>query len=138
MDDGLEVAPPDDTVVSTVGYPVSMRTWAECVAACFVLLVAWLSLHPDLRGQAPAGWYKATTVKRLNPEETPFSVDDCLPGSIDAYGAPTREENDGTATMTVFTCRSRSSVWTAICRYLIAVSIYPVWLLFKRWRTERP
>lgn len=114
---------------------MNMRIWAECVGACFVLLVVGLSLHPDLLGQTPAAWHEATTVQRLRLQEVPFSVNDCLPGSINAYGAPSSEDNGGTATMTVFTCRSRSSVLTAIWRYLIAVSIYPIWRLFKLWRS---
>lgn len=111
---------------------MKMRTWVACAAAGFVLLAGVLTLHPDLRGQMPAVSSNTTKIEPLRPQDAPFAVDDCLPGSINAYDTPSSEDEVGTATMTVFTCRSRSSVLTATWLYLLVVSIYPVSRLFNR------
>lgn len=113
---------------------MNMRIWAACAAIGFVVLAGGLSLHPDLRGQTPTVWSDTTRVAPLHPQDAPFTVSDCLPGSINAYDVPSSEDDTGTATMPVFTCRSRASVLTAMWCYLLAVSVYPAWRLFKRWR----
>ncbi len=113
---------------------MNMRIWAACAVAGFVALAGGLPLYPDLRGHTPAAWSDTTRIEPLHPQDAPFAVGDCLPGSINAYDVPSSKDNTGTATMTVFTCRSRSSVLAATWLYLLAVSIYPACRLLQRWR----
>ena len=99
-----------------------MRTWAA-IALCGLLLVAgFLWARPDLRGWTPPNWTDPTT--RVVPTRAggaSFFISDCLPGTMDAHGLATRQDGAGTASMTVLTCRSRSSAIRIMWIYLAAM-----------------
>jgi hypothetical protein len=115
---------------------MNLRTCAVYATAGFLLLACGLSLYPDRRGHTPSVWHDASWVKPLHPRDAPFTVGDCLLGSINRYAAPSDEDVVGSATLTVLTCRSRSSVLTATWLYLLAVSAYPAWRLLKRMHAQ--
>ncbi len=93
------------------------------ISLCGLLLVAgFLWARPDLRGWTPANWADpATRVMPTSAGGAPFFIRECLPGTMDAHGLATRQDGAGTASMTVLTCRSRSSAIRIMWIYLAAV-----------------
>lgn len=74
----------------------------------------------------------AAMVEPIRKNDAPFFVGDCLPGAIDAHDAPSAQDDEGAATMTVFTCRSRSSATNILLVYLLAALSYPAYRLLIR------
>lgn len=75
-------------------------------------LLVWLLLAttPDLRGWAPGDPTDiAPKMQATTPGGTAFTRDMCLPGSVNPYASPRVDEYSGTATVTVFACRSTDS-----------------------------
>jgi hypothetical protein len=104
----------------------ALKAWAAFSATGLMLLLGILFLHPDLRGWTPPKWSDpAITVEPVRVSDTPFSVGDCLPGTIDAHSLPSTQDYDGTATETIFTCRSQSSAVKITLIYLFLVLSYP-------------
>ena len=82
----------------------ALKAWAAFSATGLMLLLGILFLHPDLRGWTPPKWSDpAITVEPVRVSDTPFSVDDCLPGTIDAHSLPSTQDYDGTATEALLT-----------------------------------
>ena len=104
----------------------ALKAWAGLSVAGLMLLLAILFLHPDLRGWTPSRWTDpAVTVEPVRPSDTPFTVGDCLPGTIDPHSLPNTQDYDGTATEMIFTCRSQSSAAKITLIYLFLVLSYP-------------
>jgi hypothetical protein len=100
----------------------------------FLLIVAWLYAVHDLRGWDNADPNNPALIEATLPGRPNFTLEDCLPGAVQPYDQPTLEEYDGTASVTVLTCRSRSSALTVILGYLVLVGSL---LLFLRSRIKR-
>lgn len=106
--------------------------WTVLSILGLALVVGNLFLHPDLRGWTPAKWTDpAITVEPIHREDVPFTVGDCLRGTIDTHGAPSTRDYGGTATVTVFTCRSHSSAVRIMIVYLLVVLSYPSYRLIR-------
>lgn len=104
----------------------ALKVWAGLSVAGLMLLLAILFLHPDLRGWTPPRWTDpAVTVEPVHPTDAPFTVGDCLPGTIDAHSLPSTQDYDGAATEAIFTCRSQSSAAKVMIIYLFLVLSYP-------------
>jgi hypothetical protein len=104
-----------------------------------VPLGARLYWHHDLRGWPPADRGNPTTVvQATRPGGGTFTVSDCVPGTVHPWDSPLPDEYSGTATVTVLTCRSRSSAIRAMLIYG-AVAIFALALAHRidRWRTRR-
>ncbi|MBN9548574.1 MAG: hypothetical protein J0H31_06740 [Alphaproteobacteria bacterium] len=112
-----------------------MRIWTGLSVFGLALVVGILFLRPDLRGWTPAKWTDpAIKVEPIHQEDVPFTVGDCLRGSIDTHGAPSTRDYAGTATVTVFTCRSQSSAMKIMIVYLLAALSYPSYRLIRHRR----
>ena len=108
----------------------ALKVWAGLSVAGLVLVLGILFMHPDLRGWTPPKWTDpAITVEPVRRNDAPFAVGDCLQGTIDAHSPPSTQEYDGTATETVFTCRSQSSAVKITLIYLFLVLSYPAYRL---------
>lgn len=83
-----------------------------------LLIVGWLYLAGDLRGWEGIDPDNPALIGATLPGKPNFTLEDCLPGTVYPYDQPTLEEYDGTATVTVLVCRSRSSALAAILTYL--------------------
>lgn len=104
----------------------ALRVWAGLSVVGLMLLIGILFLHSDLRGWTPTKWTDpAITVEPVRVSDTPFTVGDCLPGTIDAHSLPSTQDYDGTATETIFTCRSQTSAVKITLIYLFLVLSYP-------------
>jgi len=104
----------------------ALKAWAGLSVAGLMSVLGILFLHPDLRGWTPPKWTDpAITVEPVRPSNSPFTVGDCLPGTIDAHSLPSTQDYGGTATATIFTCRSQSSAVKIIFIYLFLVLSYP-------------
>lgn len=113
----------------------ALKAWTGLSVAGLMLLLGILFLHPDLRGWTPPKWTDpAITVEPVHPSDAPFTVGDCLPGTIDAHSLPSTQDYDGTATGTIFTCRSQSSAVKITLIYLSLVLSYPAYRLLVGWR----
>mgnify|MGYP001610722585 CR=1 FL=1 len=95
-----------------------MKTASILALIGLVLVTATLFVRHDLRGwEVPY----LDGPQRLEPTvagKSEFSIADCVPGTIDRYASPTAEEYSGSATVTVLTCRSRSSAIVIVLTYL--------------------
>ena len=104
------------------------KVWTLLSLAGLVPLLGILFLSSDLRGWTPSNWTDpASRVEPVHASDAPFTVGDCLPGTIDAYGLPNSQDYDGTATETIFTCRSQSSAVKITLVYLFVVLSYPAY-----------
>lgn len=92
-------------------------------AAC---LVAGLSISPDLRGW-PSGSDAAVSpvFRGSSLGKADFTLSECLPWTVDLYASPKWSEYAGTATETVVTCRSHSSLtgWFALYCPIVALTL---------------
>lgn len=115
-----------------------MRVWAALALLGLVLVAGFLRTRADLRGWTPADWSDpAAQVTPTHAAHAPFTVGDCLPGTIDAHAIATARDGAGTASMTVLTCRSRSSAWRIVLAYLLAALAYPALCLVAHARRAR-
>ncbi len=90
--------------------------------AGLALVLAVLLLRHDLRGTAPQEPLSAhTPIASTTAAGIGFSLADCLPGTVSLHDLPLPEEAPGSASMTVISCRSRSSMKEAIMLYLLGV-----------------
>ena len=107
---------------------LAMRTAIVGAAAALgaVCLVAGLSISADLRGW-PSGRTAAVsqvfTATSLGKAD--FKLSDCTPWTVDLYASLQSSEYAGTATETVVTCRSHSSLigWFALYSSLVALTL---------------
>jgi len=115
----------------------ALKVWAGLSVTGLILLLGILFLHPDLRGWTPPKWTNpAITVKPVRPSDAPFTVGDCLPGTIDAHSLPSTQDYDGAATETIFTCRSQSSAAKVALIYLLLVLAYPAYFFITDRRRQ--
>ena len=95
-----------------------MKVAAGVAVASLVLVLAYLWNVHDLRGWEGAYPEDPARIQATLPGKPDFTLADCVPGAIDEYGSPSAEEYSGSATVTVLTCRSRSSALTVLLIYL--------------------
>ena len=115
-----------------------MRKWAATMLGGLVLVAGFLWARPDLRGWTPANWaHPAAKVTPTRAGGASFLVGDCLPGTIDPHHLPTIEDGAGAASMSVLTCRSRSSAIRIMMIYLAAVLTLPAIRAILRARRVR-
>ncbi|MFA5120739.1 hypothetical protein [Zavarzinia sp.] len=108
------------------------RYWLGLALPGLLLLVAILFARPDLRGWTPADYgAPSARVEPMRPGDAAFAVRDCLPGSIEPY-VPAGPEEAGSASLTVLTCRSRTSAAALLAAYLALAAVYPLVLLLRR------
>ena len=99
-----------------------MKKWAATMLCGLVLVAGFLWARPDLRGWTPTNWVDpATRVTSTRAGGAPFLVGDCLPGTIDPHDLPTIGDGAGAASMSILTCRSRSSAIRIMLIYLAVV-----------------
>lgn len=103
-----------------------MKMWVSLSVCSLVLLAAFLFLHPDLRGWTPDLTDPAASVVPTGRGGPAFSVNECLPGSVSPHELPDTEDRAGTATMTVITCRSKSSAFAFGIIWLLLSGSYLV------------
>ena len=104
-----------------------MKMWVSLSVCSLVLLGAFLFMLPDLRGWTPSDFTDPTA--RIAPTGrggSAFSVNDCLPGSVSPHELPDTKDGTGSVTMTVLTCRSKSSVFTFGMIWLLLSGSYLV------------
>lgn len=116
------------------GRKSSIRAPLILAAIGLLLIVAWLFVKRDLRGWDGADPSNPTAIIATLPGKPNFTLDDCVPGTVYPHAGPTVEEYSGSATMTVLTCRSRSSALAVILGYLASVGTL---ILFLRSRSKR-
>lgn len=104
-----------------------MRKWVSLSGFCLLVLAALVFLLPDLRGWTPSDLTDPTARVVPTARDGPaFSVNDCLPGSVSPHELPDTKDGAGSVTMTVLTCRSKSSVFTFGMIWLILSGSYLV------------
>lgn len=103
-----------------------MKMRVTLSAFCLLVLAAFLFLHPDLRGWTPDLTDPAASVAPTGRGGPAFSVNECLPGSVSPHELPDTEDRAGTATMTVITCRSKSSAFAFGMIWLLLSGSYLV------------
>jgi hypothetical protein len=115
-----------------------MKTWGVLAFVGLVVTAAFLFLRPDLRGWTPADPDNpAAMVEPALPGMAAFAIGDCVPGTVSPWDSPTAAEYSGSATVTVLTCRSRSSAITIGLAYLAAAAAALVILVAMRRRRGR-
>ena len=94
-------------------------------AISFIVVAAVIYLKHDLRGWPPTSnrFAPTTVIEATLDGNRSFTFAECLPGSIDPYDFPTTEEYSGDATVTVLSCRSRSSAITIGLVYLLCLAL---------------
>jgi hypothetical protein len=103
--------------------------------AGLVLVAAILFFRSDLRGWTPADpGDPAALVQPVDAAGAAFTIGDCVPGTVDPWGTPTSAEYSGSATVTVLTCRSRSS---ALVIGLASIAAAFIALIILHRRSER-
>src|SRR5262245_16227154 len=116
------------------GRSSSFRVALVPAAIGLLLIVGWLCVARDLRGWEGADPSNPTLIEATLPGKPNFTLEDCVPGTVSPYDEPTPEEYDGTASVTVLTCRSRSSALAIVLGYLALVCVV---ILFLRSRIKR-
>lgn len=105
-------------------------------AIASALFAVDLFLRHDLRGWTPEGDYNdpSTRVEAILPGARNFSIADCVPSTVEPFGGPTPEEYSGTATVTVLSCRSKSSAMTRSLSAAVfgAIAVLLCWLALRR------
>lgn len=99
-----------------------MIRWGFAGLIGLFLVLVGLGMTPDLRGWTPADPTDRNVVIRSTPEgRRDFTRADCLPGSIDLHAPPLGREGEGSATVSITTCRSSSStsVWLLLSGVVI-------------------
>ncbi len=109
------------------------------LAALFglALLLFGLTATPDLRGWMPADPMDRFAAIRSTPEgRRDFQLSHCMPGSIDRHASPRGREADGSATVSIMTCRSASSAitWVSLYGLLVLTAALLTWLASPRRR----
>ncbi|WP_439814333.1 hypothetical protein [Zavarzinia sp. CC-PAN008] len=100
-----------------------MKLWSGFAVLGLVLVLAIVLLRHDLRGWTPADLTDPASVVLPSREGAPaFALGECLPGTIDPYDLPMAGEETGSATMTVLTCRGRSSAAMIVIGYVVAAA----------------
>lgn len=109
-----------------------MRT-ATIAAVILLAAGALIMLGHDLRGWSPGVDPARDTVIAPTRAGMPaFTPADCLPGTI-AFDLPRAGERQGTATLQVFACRSRSSAVRLVLGATVAVAaLFAATLLIRR------
>lgn len=124
-----------------------MKSWiiviatAVVLATGFLVLIAFLFISHDLRGWTPNTYRDPerdpfALVEATLPGARSFSIADCLPGTISPYDGPSSEEYSGEESVTVLTCRSKSSATTFILAY-IALTLAVMGLTIFRAKRRR-
>lgn len=104
-----------------------MKMWVTLSAFCLLVLAAFLFLHPDLRGWTSSDLTDpAASIAPTGRGGPAFSMNECLPGSVSPHELPDTEDRAGTATMTVITCRSKSSAFAFGMIWLLLSGSYLV------------
>lgn len=84
-------------------------------------LLIFLQVQHDLRGWAPPpGGGNGEVIQPTRPELAAFTAGECLPGSIELHDLPRSDEYPASASMEVFSCRSRSSTARFLLGYIAA------------------
>ena len=113
-----------------------LRALLIVAAIAFALFAADQYFRHDLAGWTPDGDYSSpsTRVEATLPGAQDFSIADCVPGTVDPYGAPTPEEYSGTATVSVLSCRSKSGAITRSLSAMLFLTVAGllVWLAVRR------
>lgn len=113
-----------------------MIKWMGLALACLALTLGFLFLKPDLRGWTPANPEDSRAiVAAIGGNSRSFAIAECLPGSVIRYGLPDGTDGAGTASLTIFSCRSKSSAIRILLLWLVASLTYP---LFFAWSRRRP
>ena len=114
-----------------------MTKWFGLSLSCLILVLGFLLFKPDLRGWTPADPNDAATiVTPTNKGGRPFAVGECVPGSGILYGLPESADGAGDATMTVFSCRSKSSAVRILLFWLFLSLAYPLFRMLSRRRVR--
>lgn len=113
------------------------------LAALFglALVLVVLTVTPDLRGWTPADPTDPFGAIRSTPEgRRDFQPSHCMPGSIDRHASPQGREADGSATVSIMTCRSASSAitWVSLYGFLVLTAAPLTWLASSRRRRRHP
>lgn len=104
-----------------------MKIWVSLSVCCLLVLAGLVFLVPDLRGWTPSDLTDpAASVAPTGRGGPAFSVNECLPGSVSPHELPDTEDGAGSATMTVITCRSKSSAFTFGMIWLLLSGSYLV------------
>lgn len=112
-----------------------MTKWFGLSLSCLILVLGFLFFKPDLRGWTPANPGDAEAiVTPTNKGGRAFTVGECVPGSGVLYGLPESADGAGDATMTVFSCRSKSSAVRALLLWLLLSLAYPLSRMLSRRR----
>ena len=112
---------------------------AALVGLAFLLV--GLAVTPDLRGWTPPNPADPFAVIRSTPEgRRDFQPSHCMPGSLDLYASPRGREAAGSATISIMTCRSRSSAiaWVSLYGLLVLTAAPLTWLASSRRRRRHP
>lgn len=114
-----------------------MKFFAVAMTA-LTLLLLFIFFQHDLRGWTPADYRKPSSiVEPIRPDGRGFVVGDCLPGTIAPWTTPRFGEYSGSATVTVLTCRSRSSALKFLLAYLVVLTLIFAALRWRRARRTR-
>jgi len=112
-----------------------MRVAAGVAFVGLLLVLAYLWNVHDLRGWDGASPEDPARIVATMPGKPDFTFANCVPGAVDEHALPSAEEYSGSATMTVFTCRSRSSALAVVLSYLALVGAALFALRrVRRWR----
>jgi hypothetical protein len=111
-----------------------MRIWSAVMAVGLAVVAATLFLGHDLRGWTPADYSDpATIVEPSQAGRASFAIAECAPGTINPYDTPTSREYAGSATVTVLSCRSRSSATAVLLVYaLVALTSFVILRVARR------
>jgi hypothetical protein len=100
------------------GHISSFRITLILAAIGFLLIVGWVYVARDLRGWEGFDPDNPTLIQATLPGRPNFTLEDCVPGTVHPYDMPGSDEYDGTASVTVLTCRSRSSALATVLGWL--------------------
>ena len=103
----------------------------------FALVLGVLFVWHDLRGWEGMYPENPTRIVATLPGRPDFTIADCVPGTVEPHDLPAAAEYSGSASVTVLSCRSRSSAAAIVLAYwAIAGSLlFLVWVAINRGRS---
>ncbi len=100
----------------------------------FALVLSVLFIWRDLRGWEGMYPENPTRIVATLPGRSDFTIADCVPGTVEPHDLPSAAEYSGSASVTVLSCRSRSSAIAIILGYIAAAGVGLFLLLWARER----
>ncbi|MDR2858246.1 MAG: hypothetical protein LBV50_10430 [Novosphingobium sp.] len=115
------------------------KWWIGSAFPGFVIIAAVLFLRHDLRGWTPDDLRDSASIVQPTLAGRPaFAIGACVPGTISPREAPSPEEYAGSATLTVLTCRSRSSAVMLLSGYVACAAAAGLFAARRRRRGVEP